>query len=1069
MKKGMDEHTTVNCIPDGKDAVPFTSERLRADWTFTYKHSDETLFGVKEKFGSHNIDSLTPLQNIPFLHEAKTHRVDSDHEYLKYTETGLGFKEMETDDSTAFMNNQISTGLSVISRQSTVEDSQGLHQGADEQHLLSQTGKSFDSFQPKGETGCASAKSHTSDDTTTDTSSNHGFNQPRKSFKRTLTSSSPSVDKAEIIEQSLDSQLPVTEHRSNVCESTKELDYTCERLALTSTIYIMGFSMKSPGEENNHQIQKGDEQGFNQSNCNEKKARNCLLPRACKDVFGSSVSHAETNPLGNLTVIGKNKVNVSISQNDASQNSNVCEKIVKALVNEEELMHIDSLAAAKTAVQNVDNNSVVSYYAALDRSILSDEDKIKHNDLHGTTWGGAVGMVTAKSLCELDNSHEINKKLALSPLTGQSPKTADVDVSASTIDNAKYSDIVTLENVNRSKALASSQPLEYTTTFHPPQPEDVPLRPAEYVGSGTLELSYTSDDRNEPKQKVENEYTCQLPVEQCSCITEGHATSSDSIGRWEPLLTSTPDPEESYDAEERSEACSSKTAKHLIDQWDHAGTFPTNEDILKTHGTVSYLFECVTSNGIMEENYDSIVEPNLHAYLGKRELEIIPQSDTLKRCVIKTTTSERINNWAEAELSNTNEKPTHDFAVEATPGAVHMQPANKGPAVDSTDMTSKLLKIETNNLDTFTFVPNDAVVPGSDLNPKNDTGLEREQDRSASDMQCATRILSDCVPVGFDTFEKIQLSSPETNGLGFETEFQLHSADSTVPPGESDNEDISEEEGNQCQEEAKEGFFHCEKNRLYEVSAHFFSSHQISIPSASTKKPSQTSLHHHGTSQLDPPPQAKVTLNSINSIHPASETHSIPEIEMKERFDVVMEELKLYFEISDKLDNPSPETATTVLCHSRDPEAKEDNSALIMQSGHDHPSSQNAIEEQCLGTSLSEDDHSLKTYPTDPETSNTGGLDCEQEVPLEISHHNTEGDESMYSVVKRKDSREQEVDDRSNMWSPAFRFRPCPDLINQRQLEQQNKRLAPLRTCSRPIRIGLSKKVRTKQLHPYSK
>ena len=67
------------------------------------------------------------------------------------------------------------------------------------------------------------------------------------------------------------------------------------------------------------------------------------------------------------------------------------------------------------------------------------------------------------------------------------------------------------------------------------------------------------------------------------------------------------------------------------------------------------------------------------------------------------------------------------------------------------------------------------------------------------------------------------------------------------------------------------------------------------------------------------------------------------------------------------------------------------------QSRSDRPSSQDA------GTSLGDDDHRWKIYQAEPETTCTaGGLDCEQEVSLECSHHCTEGEKFMYSSVKHK-------------------------------------------------------------------
>ncbi|CAB1343149.1 unnamed protein product [Coregonus sp. 'balchen'] len=136
---------------------------------------------------------------------------------------------MGTEESKALRDDQTSAGLCVVSPQITEVDAQGLRQGEDEQHPLSQTGTSSYSFHPRDEAGSASVQS--SDDTTTDTSSSHGFNQPGKSLECTLT------DNAAVTEQNGDSHIPVTDHSSSVSDSAKEPDNTCESLALNSAIY----------------------------------------------------------------------------------------------------------------------------------------------------------------------------------------------------------------------------------------------------------------------------------------------------------------------------------------------------------------------------------------------------------------------------------------------------------------------------------------------------------------------------------------------------------------------------------------------------------------------------------------------------------------------------------------------------------------------------------------------------------------------------------------------------------------------------------------------------------------
>nr|XP_046155559.1 uncharacterized protein LOC123995951 [Oncorhynchus gorbuscha] len=562
-------------------------------------------------------------------------------------------------------------------------------------------------------------------------------------------------------------------------------------------------------------------------------------------------------------------------------------------------------------------------------------------------------------------------------------------------------------------------------------------------------------------------------MEQCSCTTEEHDTSSQGIHHWEPLLSSTPGHEESYDAEEGSKV-SSDTAKHLCEEWDPAGQVSTIKDYLKTLETVCFPSEYAVLDGIMEENGDSVTETDLHVDSVNQELGMIPRCDMLSTGVIGAMTGEWINN--SPKIANL---PILHLPAEAIPGTVLLQAAKEDPAVDHTDGTEALLKIENNHVVPFTSVPNDAVVPGSDSNPEDDTVRDREEDRSVSVMPSAAHILSDCVPAGFDTFEKIQLCPLDTNGLEhspllssspsqtFKTEFQHHSAGGTMHSGESDEEYIAEEEEDQCQEEAEKGFFHCENTKFNEVPVPDFISPQIS-PSLSPEMP----ILFCETSQFDSPPQTKLpTLTSDKNIHPVSETHDFPEFEIKERFDMVMEELSLYFEISDEAGYQSSKRATSEQCSVRDPGAEEDNTDLMTRSSSDRPSSQVAVEDKPRGGTLMGDgDHGLKTYQAEPQTTcTTGGLDCEQEVPLECCHHSTEGEDSMYSSVKHKDhSRGQGADEKCKLWSPAFMFLPCLDQLNQRKPEQP-KRLEPLKTCTRPIRVGLSKKAKTKQLHPYSK
>ncbi|XP_062323650.1 RAD51-associated protein 2-like isoform X2 [Osmerus eperlanus] len=177
---------------------------------------------------------------------------------------------------------------------------------------------------------------------------------------------------------------------------------------------------------------------------------------------------------------------------------------------------------------------------------------------------------------------------------------------------------------------------------------------------------------------------------------------------------------------------------------------------------------------------------------------------------------------------------------------------------------------------------------------------------------------------------------------------------------------------------------------------------------------------------------------------------------MKEKFDLVIEELSLYFEIS----HDSGEAAVIELCVGKELSPSEEYVSASRFS--DRPRSPAAGPPR--DTSMGDDEGTLKTSRAEPEKACAAeGLDSEQEVPVDCSLL-SEGEELMYSSVKQKEPREAEQRGRS--WDPAFMFLSCLDQFNTRKPEQ-NQRLEPLKTCSRPIRVGLSKKAKTKQLHPY--
>ncbi|XP_031437574.1 RAD51-associated protein 2 [Clupea harengus] len=168
----------------------------------------------------------------------------------------------------------------------------------------------------------------------------------------------------------------------------------------------------------------------------------------------------------------------------------------------------------------------------------------------------------------------------------------------------------------------------------------------------------------------------------------------------------------------------------------------------------------------------------------------------------------------------------------------------------------------------------------------------------------------------------------------------------------------------------------------------------------------------------------------------------VPMLEMKEMFDSVIEELCMYFEIGQE-EEESNEVPT---------ESRKEDSV---------PCASPFSKSQDVTVSR---DNILDVEQVEVESSDVlKELDYEQEVPLESGHPLLEREDSMYSIMKSKEFRK---DDNYKPWSPAFLSFPFLGHLGERQVESSPKRLEPLKTCSRPIRVGLSKKARTKQLHP---
>ncbi|KAL4661073.1 RAD51-associated protein 2 [Arapaima gigas] len=190
-----------------------------------------------------------------------------------------------------------------------------------------------------------------------------------------------------------------------------------------------------------------------------------------------------------------------------------------------------------------------------------------------------------------------------------------------------------------------------------------------------------------------------------------------------------------------------------------------------------------------------------------------------------------------------------------------------------------------------------------------------------------------------------------------------------------------------------------------------------------------------------------------------AEDRNMPTLEVKQRFNLVLEELHLFQEISSEAGKVSRQTDFETAANNS-PEQGESvlqirNTRRSVQTPHD-------------GTNKGPHNYIMGAVRKYPRSRNCRrGSESEQEVPLDCSHLAGEVEDSMYSTVTHKAACRGTLNGCKD-WTPAFSFSPSFHGQNTR-LAELPRRLEPIKTCSRPIRVGLSKRARPKQLHQYLK
>uniref|UniRef100_A0A2K6TWV3 RAD51 associated protein 2 n=1 Tax=Saimiri boliviensis boliviensis TaxID=39432 RepID=A0A2K6TWV3_SAIBB len=190
----------------------------------------------------------------------------------------------------------------------------------------------------------------------------------------------------------------------------------------------------------------------------------------------------------------------------------------------------------------------------------------------------------------------------------------------------------------------------------------------------------------------------------------------------------------------------------------------------------------------------------------------------------------------------------------------------------------------------------------------------------------------------------------------------------------------------------------------------------------------------------------------------------VKDFEMRRKFDLVLEELRMFHEISKE-----NEILSTVETNKEQENYFGENDAeeVKMEIEKDLKmvvvnkiNASSSLHDTTAGPNMLKNHQTLFKWKTVP---NNG----EQEVPNESRYPSTSEEELLYSTSEN--DCERPLTKRS-----AFLHEECKEELNYllrggSYFPHGISRVRPLKTCSRPIRIGLSRKARVKQLHPYLK
>ncbi|XP_059213208.1 uncharacterized protein LOC131991718 isoform X2 [Centropristis striata] len=972
----------------------------------------------------------------------------------------------------------------------------------------------------KNDAGGALAESHTSKDASADMSSHPDCKRLGKSLKDEPPggcSLHDGNDKDGRQVQNSVSQIQVFTLSFSDEEVICQSDCTSED-AQHDTGFCDKLSQSAEVEESN---QTGDGFSENILFSKEKEEGNSRISSTDYADSKSFYSNPEEQPSGNYVESVKNEEKILELQICENENVAVCDGETKGQFNENGMSKNSIPSAAECA-----EGSVVSYDVVLARNIATESVRLEADDFYEAKGEHAAGTMIAKARSETaDHTTETLMPARIS----QGPAGGDNDASPfSVIDPAIWSETDREATEKRCSSESSAgvelfslvKVCEMETPLSLYADERLSREVSAPNQTGQSTTQQCKNEEEDLRQSYTEPQACSVTISE----THNNKTGDQGSCHWKSRPSSSPcRPAKPPPAgNERQE--SHDTMGHELKEQDQSSCFPVSSHHLKTQG-VEYLQDEIARmnaateikeiEGVLTQRNNSEHEKpenrldlegkqlqqnekheedrtKMPAIEGKiidccnvltqidegwrNNLECLsdhPYSAAISTIESKTDEEERKeearvetdvhgnpellveseeDHWQQSQQRG---DMTEEYICKRTEGNMSNKLTRASPHKQENVLScfseyqhrSETFMVENeDDLLAFTFPPtSDAVVPGP-----HELVHSQNADNNPTPLDCNDRFspvpsavtFSDCAPGGFDTFERIQLSPDDDDAVLSNSPLLISLPEQLKTPQQQLSHSAPEAESSEHEEVPEEeevGRFESRTENMAEgFSGSYTSCNELAnfIPEVDVITPRWPEQHPNCESsynssevfQDDLNPQSMSSSVSSKSDSPASDEDHSPKFEMKKQFDMVLKELNLFFQIS--ISDLASDTRASYpeqysdLTEALEGDTSKDKEHLYSpEVGHHRdPSSDDANE-----------DRRLEQGGGDSVVSFTSGsCDGEQEVPLG-SHLCQET--SVYTSEKHKGQPEQA------------------------------RRLEPLRTCTRPIRVGLSKRAKTKHLH----